>query len=238
MFDKLIVKIFDFYYKKQEIRHKKRMEKLKKNILSGKILDEKYHTNSAATLSIKVAADEEKKANQQKIKQIIEEALKNEDGLFKYIENSTTKIYKVKFANNILAFVGEFEGFILPQKGLKALYLNLILNRKISFITPEMFVLRNYDVNLYAFLYQFYNWYCFKAGLSGYDYETQKQFKNIFKLFDEGKFKTLTFEEILDLKSAIKRDIEAIDFVINFVREHAKAKENSEKIKDGKSVNI
>ena len=238
VFDKFIIKIFNIYFKHQDKKHKKRMETLKKKILSGKIGSEAYHANSAATLSIKNNSDQEKKANQKKIKEIIEEALKSEDGLFKYIENSTTKIYKIKFANKILSLIDETEGFILPQKGLRALYLNIILNKKISFETKEMFVLRDYKVNVYAFIYQFYNWYCYKMNLSGYDYESQKQFKKVFQICETNRVNTLSFEEILELKMAIKRDIEAIDFVINFVKEHAKAKENLEKIKDGKKVNI
>lgn len=238
-FDKITTKIFEFIYKKQDERHKKRMNSLKKRTLSGKINGESYHTNSAATLTIKNGSQEEKKANQQKIKEILLNSMQNDyDGLFKYIEHSSTKIYKHKFANKILAKIDETEGFILPKKGLKALYLNLIFRHKISFKSPEMFVLRNYNVNIYAFIYQFYNWYCYKMNLSGYEDSAQENFKHVFEICETDKIKTLTYEEILELKGAIKRDVEAIDFVLNFVRETQLAKDKLNQIKDGKKVNF
>ena len=76
-----------------------------------------------------------------------------------------------------------------------------------------MFVLRNGELNTYAFIYQFYNWYCYKMKLSGYEIDTQEKFKHIFEICETDKINSLNYEEILDLKSAIKRDIEAIDFV-------------------------
>lgn len=236
--DRLIIKFFDFVYKKQNERHQKRMESLKKSISTASYNGEKHSMNSAATLTINNSSNHEKKANQEKIKEILDNALKSEDGLFKYIEKSTTPIYKIKFADKILAKINETEGFILPKKGLKALYLNLILNHKISFKTPEMFVLRDYNVNIYAFIYQFYNWYCYKMSLDGFSPSAQEQFKNVFEICETDKINTLTFEEIMELKGAIKQDVEAIDFVINYVKEKVKAKECLDKIKDGKSINL
>jgi hypothetical protein len=49
--------------------------------------------------------------------------------------------------------------------------------------------------------------------LSGYEEETQEMFKEVFELCETSKIETLNYEEIMNLKSAIKRDIEAINFV-------------------------
>ena len=157
---------------------------------------------------------------------------------FDYIKGANTPVYKIKNADKILSLINEQEGFILPQSGFKALYLNIVLNKKISFKTKEMFVLRNMEVNSYAIAYQFYNWYGYKMKLDGFEQETQKKFKNIFEICETNKIDELSFEEILELKSAIKRDIEAIDFVKNLAVKNQMAKKNLQKIKEKKVVRI
>lgn len=239
---KLSIKIFDFIYKMQNKNHNKKMAdlktKLNSKVLSATYCDERIHTNSCATLTIKNNSKNTAKANQAKIKKLFETFMNNKEKLFEYIKKGNTPVYKIKNADKILAFVNEQEGFILPKKGLDALYLNLILNKKISFKTPEMFVLRTYDVNMYAFLYQFYNWYSFKMNLTGFEEDSQEYFKHVFEICETNKINQLSFEEVIKLKSAIKRDVEAIDFVISFVKEKSMAKKNLEKIKLGNSVSI
>ena len=75
-------------------------------------------------------------------------------------------------------------------------------------------------------------------SLDGFSPSAQEQFKNVFEICETDKINTLTFEEIIELKGAIKQDVEAIDFVINYVKEKVKAKECLDKIKDGKSINL
>ncbi|MBQ4646931.1 MAG: hypothetical protein IJB79_06250 [Candidatus Gastranaerophilales bacterium] len=232
--DKLSIKIFDFIYKKQEIKHKKRMQKL----LSGNVCGEKYITTNDATLSIKNELYNKDKANQEKIEKIIEKYINKPEKFFDFINGAKTPVYRIKNADKILAKINEQEGFILPKKGRDAFYLNLVLNKKIAFETPEMFILRNGELNTYAFIYQFYNWYCFKMQLSGFDEETQEKFKHIFEICETQKINTLTYEEILNLKSAIKRDIEAINFVKKITQKFAMAKKNLEKIKQGQSIKV
>lgn len=235
---KLSIKFFDCIYKRQEKKHDNRMLNLNKKILSATYCDEKIHTSSCATLTIKNNSKNNAKANQEKIKKLFETFMNDTEKLFDYIKKANTPVYKIKNAQKILSYIGEQEGFILPQKGLKALYLNLILNKKIALKTTEMFVLRTYDVNLYAFLYQFYNWYSFKMNLTGFEEDSQEYFKHVFEICETNKKDELSFEEIIKLKSAIKRDIEAIDFVISFVKEKSMSKKNLEKIKLGETVNI
>ena len=100
-----------------------------------------------------------------------------------------------------------------------------------------MFIVSSFKINEYAMTYQFYNWYCYKMKLSGFEDETQEKFKNIFEL-KEDDIKELSFEEILELKGAIKRDLEAIDFVRKFVQKQSISKKNLEKIKLGKAVKV
>ena len=237
-FDILTIKLFDKIYAIQEKKHKKRMEKLNKKILSGNICGQKQHTINGATLSIKDENYQKDKVNQEKIEKLIENHINEPQKLFDYIKGAKTPIYKIKNADKILAKINEQEGFILPKKGLKALYLNLILNKKIAFETSEIFVLRSYDVNIYAFIYQFYNWYCYKIKLSGFENDTQEYFKHIFEICETNKIDLLNYEEILNLKSAIKRDIEAIDFVKKMAQKFSMQKKNLEKIKQGQSISV
>ena len=237
-FVNLSIKIFNYIYYLQNKKHEKRMEKLKSHVLSGSICDEKYHTTSSATLTIKNNSKEEKRANRQKIENIINRCLDKPEKFFEYIQGAKTPVYKIKKAKEILALINEQEGFIYPKKGLCALYLNLILNKKISFKTPEMFVLSSFCVNPYAISYQFYNWYCYKLGLKGYEDDTQEKFKNVFEYCEKDKIDTLSYSEILGLKSAIRRDIEAIEFVQKLAKNKYMARKNLEKIKQKKIVRI
>ena len=116
--------------------------------------------------------------------------------------------------------------------------MNLILNKKFSFKTDEMFVLSSYNVNLVAMSYQFYNWYACKMKLNGYDFEAQEKFKNVFEICETDKINDLTFEEIISLKNAIRRDIEAINFVKELTIKKSMAKKNLEKIKMGQTVRV
>jgi len=226
-----IAKFLKYFFKKKK-------SSLKKKILSGKIAGKKIHASSAATLTITSDSDKKTKINEQNIEQLLEKYLDNPNELFKYIENAKTAVYKIKNADKILAFIKEQEGFILPQTGFKAFYLNLILNKKLSLNTQEMFVLRSFDVNSYAISYQFYNWYCYKMKIEGFETSVQKKFKNIFEICETDKINELDFEEILELKSAIKRDIEAINFVKKMAQKKSMAKKNFNKIKQGKAIGI
>lgn len=239
--DKILIKFFNFIYKIQEEKHNKKMAKLKlklsKKVISGNVAGEKFCQNSCATLTIK-NKDEEKKVNIEKLEKIILQSINEPQKLFSYIKGSKTKVYHNIFADKILKVIKEDEGFIYPKTGFKALYLNLIFNKKTSLNSPEMFILRNLDVNVYAFIYQFYNWYCFKMKLDGFEAQTQEQFKHVFEICETSKINDLSLDEILSLKSAIKRDKEAIDFVLNFTKKYSMAKKSLKKIKQGQKVSI
>lgn len=217
---------------------KKQKNTIKKSILLGKCAGKKIATVNGATLTIDNGAEKKKTMNEEKIENIVEKCLKNPEKFFEYIKGAKTPVYKIKNADKILSLINEQEGFILPQNGFKALYLNLILNKKLSTKTTEMFVLRNYNVNSYAIAYQFYNWYGYKMKLEGFEESTQKKFKNVFEICETNKIDDLSFEEILELKSAIKRDIEAIDFVKKLAVKNQMAKKNLDKIKEKKLVKI
>ena len=224
------------YFLKKAFNKEKKANKFK-NTLSGNCAGRKICTANGATLTINNSYADKRCANEEKIEKILKKYLKNPEELFNYIKGAGTTVVKSKLAGKVLSYLGEDEGFILPKKGYKAVILNLIFNKKLSDKTKEMFIVSSYNVNEYAMTYQFYNWYCYKMKLSGFENETQEKFKNIFEL-SENDIKTLSFEEILELKGAIKRDIEAIDFVKKFAQKQSVSKKNLEKIKLGKAIKV
>ncbi len=195
-------------------------------ILSGKLLGRKYHMVNGASLTIDNKKTKEKEVTEKNIEDIAKKYLKKPEELFKYIEKSGTNVYKIKNADKLLIFIGEEEGFILPKKGIKAIYLNLITKNKLKTKTPEMFILRNFNTKESILLYQFYNWYCYKRKIDGFEPETQSKFKKVFKTYNKKEdLENLTFDEILALKTAVRRDIEAINFVKRYIAQYLKTKE-------------
>ena len=68
----------------------------------------------------------------------------------------------------------------------------------------------------YCAILQFYNWYAFKSGFAGYEYEAQEKFKAVTTSKNRReKMDTLSISDILAVKEALRRDVEALEFVIN-----------------------
>jgi len=239
---KLTISFFELIRTYQIKQHKKRMDKLNKEILS-KTKDAKINISQNENVNFSTKQNELLLKRQTEIEKIVKNFLSEKDGIhqfFNYIKKHGTKVYKINNANKILSFIGEEEGFIVPQKGIKALYLNLILNKNIAFKTNEIFVLRDLykNINIYALIYQFYNWYCFKEGLPVFNSKTQNNFKNITRICTTSEINNLTVKEIYSLKNAIHQDIEAIDFVINLCKQNKTSKECLNKIKDGIAIRV
>ena len=74
--------------------------------------------------------------------------------------------------------------------------------------------------------------------LSGFEDKTQEMFKYVFEICETSKIDSLNYEEIISLKSAIQRDVEAINFVKKIAQKFSMAKKNLEKIKHGQSIKI
>jgi len=216
----------------------KKMKKDNKKSISTKICGEVFHNNQAASLIINSKAKEKTKANEEKIEKILNLTIDEPKKLFDYIKGAKTPVYKIKYASKILSFIKETEGFIYPKKGFSAFYLNLVLNKKIAFKTTEMFVISNFDINKTILVYQFYIWYSYKMKLEGYENDTQEKFNQVFEICETNKIDKLSIEEIVELKSAIKRDVEAIDFTKRFSEKKFSAKQAIEKVKKGKSISI
>jgi len=82
-------------------------------------------------------------------------------------------------------------------------------------------------------------WLSYINELPGFDENTRKNFKNVWDSnADSMEISSLSIEEILSLKDAIARDLEAIKFVKEMAREFVGQKNSLDKIRQGKSVNL
>ena len=168
----------------------------------------------------------------EKVEHILDKYKSDPEKLIEYIKGAKTPVYILK-NTKFLENIKEEQGLITPKTGLCALYLNLILNKKISLKTSEMFIISE-NFSSYLFVYEFYKWYCYKTGTKGYEQATQDKYKNIFAINKD----ELTFDEIIELKTAIKRDIEAIEFVKNYSLKHQQSKKVFGNLKQGNCANI
>lgn len=172
------------------------------------------------------------------VKTILKKCENNPQKLLAFIQKNGTKVYKLPFAKKILALIGYEEGFVAAVQGLKALYLNIVVNAlagekiKISLKSAPVFILNNSTLDYYFVMQQFHKWYAMKLNLPGFDAEAQNNFQKYLYSHDEN-VKLLGIEEILGLKEAIARDVESINFILDFAKSTAGSKNALKKITAG-----
>ena len=237
---RFIKRIVNYILERRKKRLKNAMDILKPKTFTQSTT--KTHINASETMVFSTQTEKILEAMDAEVKNIVKSCLTKPELLLKFIEQQGTPVYKIPYADKILARIKEEEGFIVPLNGFKAFYLNfmtgLLAQKKlnISFKTREMFVLRNGEINVYYMLHQFHKWYGFKKNLPGYDEKSQELFKeNLENMSDT---KELSVEEILSLKEAIARDAQAADFVINLAKESSGAKKAHEKMQNDGGAQI
>ncbi len=236
---KFIVKILRIILGFQQACHAKKQAKLglDKNTLSFNNGSSKMHMNGHESMTLNSKFRDERREIDKQIRDIVKKNIKTPERLLEFIEQNGTKVHKVKFADKLLRFVGEEEGFILPRKGFEALCLNLALESKFSFKTKEMFVLRDLPINVYVMSHQFHKWFGFIMNLPGFDARAVELFREVCENNYRAP-KNLKYSDIMSLKEALRRDIEAIDFVVNLSKENEKSQEALESIKNGAGAKI
>lgn len=226
---KLTEWIFICQEKFYEKKYKKHLNNVKYSVTNSTT---KTHTQAGIKLTLNSKTEQNKKKVNDEVKEIVTKNLKTPNALLAYIEENGTKVFRVPYAKKLLILVGEQEGFITPTTGINAFVLNLILNHKFAFKTEPVFVLGTGQINIYNMAHQFHKWYGYKTGLPGFDEAAQEKFKKIFDYEIDANVELLSYEEILSLKEAIHRDIEAIDFVIKLAKENDGAKKVFNNIKE------
>ena len=231
--EKLIKKLTEWIFicqeKFYEKKYKKHLANIKYSVTNSTT---KTHTQAGIKLTLNSKTEQNKKKVNDEVKEIVTKNLKTPNALLAYIEENGTKVFRVPYAKKLLILVGEQEGFITPTTGINAFVLNLILNHKFAFKTEPVFVLGTGQINIYNMAHQFHKWYGYKTGLPGFDEAAQEKFKKIFDYEIDANVELLSYEEILSLKEAIHRDIEAIDFVIKLAKENDGAKKVFNNIKE------
>lgn len=216
----IILKILQYILGAQEEHYKRKTAQgIQKGLLSSSSGSKKTHMTSFANLSLTSKLEKDKTRLNERVSELVKANVKTPEELLKFIQKNKTKVYKINHADKILDFIKEQEGFITPLNGFRALYLNIVLGRKIGFKTPEMFVLRDLPLNIYFMTHQFHKWYGYKMKLPGYEELAQKNFKKVWEFENSKNVTQLSYEEIIALKEAIARDVEAIDFVLTLARE-------------------
>ena len=196
----------------------------------------KQHFSNGCTLDLNSMADIEKQQLEDEITNLLKTYEYSPEKLLEYIKKQGTDVKHIKDAKKILNAIGENEGFIYPNKGTKALYLSLAVNKAFAFKTNEMFVLSEGEVNKYYFIYHFYNWYAYKHNIAGMDSESQELLKKY--LFTDADTKELQLAEIYKLKDAIREDKASIEFVIKLCRNYDGAKQALKKMQDDGSAKL
>lgn len=160
------------------------------------------------------------------------EALKN------FFEQHKTKVYQLKNAKKVLKQINEKEGLITERTGFNAMKLNLLTTRKFGLKSPTMIVVEEGELSVYDFMHALHKWVALKNGLPGLDEKSQKLLRR-FDSEDEDKLiGRLSLKDIDKVRAAIARDVQSIDFVVEYSKAHAGAKQALEKMRDEGGANI
>ena len=218
----------NFLYKILELQEKFLKFRLSRTLGVKNTSKRKRRYTDNCLLDLSTMAEAEIQELEDKLSNILKTYEYNPVRILEYIKAQGTEVKYLKNAKNILNPIGENEGFIYPQKGLKALYLSLGVNKTFNLKTEEMFILSLGEINKYYFIYHLYNWFAFKNNISGMDTESQELLKKY--LFSPSDTKELQLAEIYKLKDAIRQDKASIEFVIKLCRNYDGAKQVLEKM--------
>lgn len=201
-----------------------------KGVLSASFGSKKVCITKSESLEITSTQEAQKAQFQKELNEIFEKYLNNTDGIFDFIKENGAEIYRIADNDMLLEFISQAEGYISPKKGFKALILNIFLKKKVAFSTNPMFVFRKGDISIITLYYEIYKWYFELKNFLDIQIEPEK--------ISNSDISSLSFKDTIELKTKVEHDIEAINFVLNFVKSHQGSKDASEKIKNEGSINI
>ncbi len=161
------------------------------------------------------------------------------DEVVKFLETHKIHTYKVKHAQKLLKKIGERSGFITERHGLRALMLNLVTGNGIKFKTEPMIVVDDDESSIYNYIHYLHKWFAMKEGLPGFDEKSQRLLQK-FKLSKNSDkiIKRLSIPQIAGLRRAIARDVQSIDFMSQYTREHEGSQKALEKMKKEGSIEL
>lgn len=191
------------------------------------------------TIDLKKEANEanvEKLNNE--VKTIVKRCKNNPKEILKFVQEHKTNVYFLKYGKKIFKLLNEDEGFIGERKGFKALIINFLTTNQFKLKTEPMFLLDDTELDVYNIIHYFHKWNAYKNGLGGFDEKSQKLLKKFNTKNDDDIISKLSLTDIDLLKQAIARDVQSINFVVQYSKETAGAKKALEKIKNENGTNI
>lgn len=235
MFDFIQNFIYSLVELQEKLLHKKAKATFKSSY-SNKTSKKVF--SNAASLELTSKTNQNKVKVENNVKTILKKLENNPEKLLKFVEKNGTKVYRIAHADKVLRLIGCEEGLISAQRGLKALVLNLFIKYSgsevnITSTTEPMFVLRDLALEKCTVIQQFHKWYSMKLDLPGFDSSSQDNFQKFLSPANDGKIKDLSVEEILGLKEAIAREVEAINFVVDLAKSDEGSKNALKKIVAG-----
>ncbi|MBR1681191.1 hypothetical protein IJ707_05310 [bacterium] len=213
--------------------HEKFLRQKRKNAQARRNSTTNTGLNNGCSLNLTVKTEENKAILEKNLAVILKSFENSPEQMLLYIERNGTPVIRHEKASKILDIIREEQGYIRELKGLKALLLNFMLFKKFGFKTSEMFLMNEGKIDQYAMIHQFYKWYAMKTGMPGFDINAQDNFR---KYIDEKSYlnmNAMDVEDILALKDAIARDVDAITFVENIAKQNEASKKAMKKMTDG-----
>lgn len=176
----------------------------------------KKHFSKGCSLDINAEAELKIAAVKTRAFELVNIYNKSTLALIEYIESRGYTVIQKSQAKKWLTPVEEKPGIIPAAKGFKALYLNIVSGKGLSFSSEPIIFLESKNVPIIEFLHDFYLWCALDMGLPGFESETRNLFIKYFIKGEDSLLKTIQINQMLMLKQAIARDKEAIEFVIDF----------------------
>jgi len=201
--------------------------------------------SNGATMRLATKTENLKQLVRDNAKKELVKYLQNPEDLLKSLAQNGVSVYRTKYSKVILSHIDEEEGFIVGQEGFYGLKLNILLSVfgfqpfSMAFKTKPMFILSDEDFNIFAFAEQFYKYLAHKHKLSGMDFRTQKKFSRINKYAPDSDtiYDKMPLNDLLALKEAVARSIEAVNFAAEFTKEFKVSKKAFDNMKnDGASI--
>lgn len=228
---KIIYSILELQEKRLRVRLDEHLKTSATNSTSKTVL------SSNVTMTLNTQTEKNKELVKKNVEDIVKAANLDPEKLLAYIQSKGTKVCKIDNADKILALINEEEGLVCEQKGLGALYLNIMTNSGFSLKSKPMFVMRNGEIEPFYMVHQFYKWYSLINNLPGFDFNSQKLFKKYLYLKDSQGLENLKLDEMLGLQEAIARDQEATTYALELARQKQGGRKVLDKIKnDGQAT--
>ena len=169
---------------------------------------------------------------------ILKNCKNNADALVKVFEAHNTPVYQIKNSEKVLKRIHERQGLITERTGLNALLLNLATTRSFSFKSKTMVVVEAGELDIYELMHALHKWVALKNGLAGLDEKSQKLLRRFDSEKDDNVIGRLSLPDIDRVRAAIARDVQSINFVVKYSKEHAGAKKALEKMKNDGGASI